>query len=390
MSTLQQLVAEKKEVVETVMDIFEQGAEIVASVVGEIFPIFQIAAPIVKLALDNVESKEAEFMKEQFQKVRDKLDVISEEITSINNEIKKSAMDSEYFSIEENLINQFRKFMDFLNAKPKYRETKKKLFLDHFNRSGGEKNLNILYDAVTGNRAFGEPILEIALNYEEKNRRVMEDFCDRLKKLFCIGLIVLMGHAALENEDEEELAKQWSEKMKDVEVRMKIVIDDCIGSFAEQAKIDIHRLLRDKNDKNNNQLAEIILEFLKKKYNWVMWSVRVFSEPTGIFSMFSRKEYHCLTGKSRFDVPKINDTVNISVSYSSSPEPLNKTQINQLMENQKKNDVKAISEEIFYNIPACVVHTIQNNKEVAVACSFPEELHFWQQYKNVVLCVHPS
>ncbi|XP_039608860.1 protein rapunzel-like [Polypterus senegalus] len=390
MSALQQLVAEKKEVVETVMDIFEQGAEIVASVVGEIFPIFQIAAPIVKLALDNVESKEAEFMKEQFQKVRDKLDVISEEITSINNEIKKSTMDSEYFSIEENLINQFRKFMDFLNAKPKFRETKKKLFLDHFNKSGGEKNLNILYDAVTGNRAFGEPILEIALNYEEKNRRVMEDFCDRLKKLFCIGLIVLMGHAALENEDEEELAKQWSEKIKDVEIRMKIVIDDCIGSFAEQAKIDIQRLLRDNNATNNKQMADLLLEFLKKKYNWVMWSVRVFNEPTGIFSKLCWKEYHCLTGKSRFDVLKVNDTVNISVSYSSSPEPLNKTQINQLMENQKKNDVKAISEEIFYNIPACVVHTIQNNKEVAVACSFPEELHFWQQYKNVVLCVHPS
>ncbi|MGH0162698.1 UNVERIFIED_CONTAM: hypothetical protein FKN15_056740 [Acipenser sinensis] len=183
-SQLKEWVAGNKETIETVMEIFEQGAEIVASVVGEFFPIFQIAAPIVKLALDNVESTEAEYMKEQFQKVRDKLDVVSEEITSINNEIKKSGMDQQYFGVEENLTNQFRKFMDILNAKPKFKEVKKKLFLDFFSRTGKEQNLEILYNAVMGAELFTESILNITLVYEEKNRRVMEDFCSRLKKRF--------------------------------------------------------------------------------------------------------------------------------------------------------------------------------------------------------------
>ncbi|KAJ8288014.1 hypothetical protein COCON_G00006730 [Conger conger] len=70
-SQLQRLVTEKKNVVETAMEVFEQGAEVVARIAGDLFPVFAIAAPIVKLALDNVESKEAAFMKEQFQKVRD-------------------------------------------------------------------------------------------------------------------------------------------------------------------------------------------------------------------------------------------------------------------------------------------------------------------------------
>ncbi|XP_040899435.1 protein rapunzel-like isoform X3 [Toxotes jaculatrix] len=235
---LQKLVAEKKDMVETVMEVFEQGAEVVASIAGDLFPVFSIAAPIVKLALDNVESKEATFMKEQFQKVRERLEVVSEEIQRINDEIKKSGMDAMYFSVEENITNQFRKYMDILNAKPKVREVKKKLFLDHFARTGGDKNLYTLYNAVTGDNFSGEPVLEITLNYEEKSRRAMEEFCARLKKLFCIGLIALLGHAALKGYDEEDaLLKDWSEKMNTVQAKMNTVIEDCIVSFPTQAEL---------------------------------------------------------------------------------------------------------------------------------------------------------
>ena len=138
---LQKLVADKKNVVETVMEVFEHGAEVVASIAGDLFPVFAIAAPLVKLALDNVESKEAEFMKQQFQKVRESLEVISEDIQRINEEIKKSGADAAYFSVEENISNQFRKYMDILNAKPKFREVKKKLFLEHFVKTGDRKSV---------------------------------------------------------------------------------------------------------------------------------------------------------------------------------------------------------------------------------------------------------
>lgn len=42
----------------------------------------------MKLPLDNVESKEAAFMKEQFQKVCERLELVSEEMQWINEEIK--------------------------------------------------------------------------------------------------------------------------------------------------------------------------------------------------------------------------------------------------------------------------------------------------------------
>ncbi|KAL2084396.1 hypothetical protein ACEWY4_019914 [Coilia grayii] len=387
---LQRLVADKKNVVETVMDVFEQGAEVVASIAGDLFPVFAIAAPIVKMALDNVESKEAEYMKEQFQKVRDRLEVVSEEIQRINEEIKKSAADAAYFSVEENLTNQFRKYMDILNAKPKFREVKKKLFLEHFKKTGEDKNLITLYNAVTGDNFSGESVLDITLNYEQKNRRAVEDFCARLKKLFCIGLIALMGYNALKGgDDEEDLLREWGEKMKVVQSKMTTVIEDCINSYPEQAMIDVKRVVRDSREKSNKDLADTIIETLKTKYDWVNWSVRVFHAPTGLFK--NKKEFQCFAGRSRFHVPSVEDKLNVMVSYSASPEPLNKEHIQQLIASQKKPTITDVAELLFDKVPVCVVQTVKTScKDVACSYSFAEELHYWEELKNFYVCVHSA
>lgn len=387
---LQQLIASKKDVVENVMEVFEQGAEVLASIAGDLFPIFSIAAPIVRLALDNVESKEAEYMKEQFQRVRERLEVISEEIQRINDEVRKSGMDATYFSVEENITNQFRKYMDILNAKPKFREAKKKQFLDHFNKTQGDKNLHILYGAVTGESFSGDSVLDITLNYEQKSRRPVEDFCARLKKLFCIGLIALMGYTALKGcDDEDELLQRWAQNMQVVQTKMNAVIEDCINSFPSQAEIDIKRLVRNHRDKSNQQLANMIIENLKGKYDWVSWSVRVFNSPRGLFT--SKKDFQCSTGKSRFQVPSSDENLNVMVSYSASPEPLDKAQIQQLVQDQKKVTVPVIAELVFEKIPTCTVHAVKTScKEIAYSWSFHDELHFFEEFKNFYLFVHSS
>lgn len=387
---LQKLVAQKKDVVENVMEVFEQGAEVVASIAGDLFPVFSIAAPIVRLALDNVESKEAEYMKEQFQKVRDRLEVVSEEVQQINQEIKKSGVDATYFTVEENLTNQFRKFMDVLNAKPKYREIRKKTFLDHFNRTGGDKNLHTLYSAVTGDNFSGESVLEITLNYEQKSRRAVEEYCATLKKLFCVGLIALLGHAALKGDEEEEkLLQEWSEKMKVVQSKMIVVIEDCINSFSTQSELDAKRIVRDQSDKSNQQLADMLVEHLKKKYDWVCWSVRIFNSPTGLFT--NKKDFQGLTGKSRFQVSASDDKLNVVVSYSASPEPVDKARIQSLVLEQKKLSMMQLAELLFETIPVCVVHTIKTScKDLGYSSSFSDELHFFEEYKNFYVFLHSA
>lgn len=385
-----QKIAQKKDVVETVMEVFEQGAEVIASVAGDIFPVFSIVAPIVKLALDNVESKEAQYMTEQFQKVRDRLEAVSEEIQQINDEIKRSGIDDTYFSVEENLLNQFRKFMEVLNAKPKFREVRKKTFLEHFKKTGGDNNLHKLYNAVTGDNFSGESVLEITLNYEQKSRRPVEEFCAMLKQLFCIGLIALVGHASLEGYGEEEkLLQEWGEKMKVVQSKMIVVIEDCINSFPTQAELDSKRIVRDHSDKSNQQLADILIEHLKKKYDWVCWSVRVFNSPTGMFT--SKKDFHGLTGKSRFQVPTSDDKLNVVISYSASPEPVRKDQIQNLISEQKKPAMTAMAEQLFETIPVCVVHTVKSScKDLGFSCSFSDELHYYEEFKNFCVFLHSA
>ncbi|XP_051575340.1 protein rapunzel-like [Myxocyprinus asiaticus] len=386
---LQKLVAQKKDVVETVMEVFEQGAEVVASIAGDLFPVFSIAAPIVKLALDNVESKEAVYMKEQFQKVRDHLEVVSEEIQQITEEIKKSGVDATYFSVEENMTNQFRKFMDVLNAKPKFREVRKNEFLKHFARADGDKNLHVLYNAVTGYNFSGESVLEIILNYEQKSRRVLEDFCARLKKLFCIGLIAFLGYTTLKGDDDEKVLQEWSENMKVVQAKMNVVIEDCINSFPTQAELDSKRIVRDHSDKSNQQLADMIVEHLKKKYDWVCWSVRVFNSPTGLFT--NKKDFQGLVGKSRFQVQASDEKLNVVISYSSSPEPIDKTRIQNLISEQKNPKVIAVAEQLFETIPLCVVHTVKTLcKDMGFSCSFSDELHYFEEFKNFYVFLHAA
>lgn len=385
-----QKIAQKKDVVETVMEVFEQGAEVIASVAGDIFPVFSIVAPIVKLALDNVESKEAQYMTEQFQKVRDRLEAVSEEIQQINDEIKRSGIDDTYFSVEENLLNQFRKFMEVLNAKPKFREVRKKTFLEHFKKTGGDNNLHKLYNAVTGDNFSGESVLEITLNYEQKSRRPVEEFCAMLKQLFCIGLIALVGHASLEGYGEEEkLLQEWGEKMKVVQSKMIVVIEDCINSFPTQAELDSKRIVRDHSDKSNQQLADMLIEHLKKKYDWVCWSVRVFNSPTGMFT--SKKDFHGLTGKSRFQVPTSDEKLNVVISYSASPEPVRKDQIQNLISEQKKPAMTAMAEQLFETITVCVVHTVKSScKDLGFSCSFSDELHYYEEFKNFCVFLHSA
>ncbi|KAK7886589.1 hypothetical protein WMY93_026210 [Mugilogobius chulae] len=334
---LQKMVADKKDMVETIMEVFEKGAEVVASFAGDIFPVFAIAAPIVKLAMDNVESEEAAYMKEQFQKVRDRLDVVSEQIQRINNEIKKSCMDAKYFTVEENITHQFRLYMEILEEEtPEYREENKQMFLEHFDVSEGDKNLHTLYNAVTGENFSGESVLEIIMNYEEKSRRAVEDFCARLKHLFCVGLIALLGHAALDGYGEEELLKEW----------------------------DCRKVVRDQSGLSCEELAQAILDKLKHKYDWVSWSVRVFLSPKGF--LVKKKECHCLTGKSRFQVVLENKRM-----WWCPTAPL----LSLWTENELPGD--------------CVVHTIKTNK-LACCSSFSPELHYWEAHEKMFVCVHSA
>ncbi|XP_047216638.1 uncharacterized protein LOC124865529 isoform X1 [Girardinichthys multiradiatus] len=391
-SSLEKVVAQKKEAIEALMDMFEKGSEVLASAVGELFPLCEAAAPVLRLALDNVQSKEVFYVKEQFLTVRNKLDVLSSQLEDIDSEIKKGKLDLNYFSVEENIRNQFRKYIDILETKQQFRSVKTRLFLEHFARTGGEKNLYVLYDALMGTNSFGEPILEIVERYVVRNRRLLEDFCVRMKELFCLGLIALLGHCALtlqSQEEEQDKIQEWSTKIEEVESKMKTTIESCITAFPEQAKLDMERLLQEEEDENLQDAAQRLLAFLVKKYDWVSWSVRLINHSGSTFkNLRAGKHFYHVAGQNWFEVLQVNN-INLVVSFSTKPQPVPRDCIRQLMEGPgKKGNAPEVVEVLEKQLCGFIVHAVSRHKESAAAWSFPDDFHYWEHHKNVVVCVH--
>ncbi|KAK2903564.1 hypothetical protein Q8A67_008277 [Cirrhinus molitorella] len=384
-SPLERVVAQKKEAIEAVMEMFERGAEVLASAVGELCPLFEASAPVLRLVLDNVESKEVTYVKDQFLVVRSKLDVLSCQLQDIDSEIRRRRLDSQFFSVEENLRNQFRKYIDILEAKPEYKEVKKRLFLEHFFITGGEKNLCVLYDALMGNSTFGEPILDVVEQYEARNRRVLEDFCVRLKELLCLGIIALLGYCFLTQgeESEQEKIREWNTKIQEIETKMKEMIERCVDSFPEQAELDIKRLVKEKENGNLQEIAKELLDFLVKKYDWVSWSIRVISNLGKISNLRAGQNFQCVAGQNYFEVSQGNDT-NLVVSFSSNPQPVPNESVKQMMEGPaRKGDAKAAVELLEKQLAGFLVHAVSRHKDSFALSNFPEECHYWEKHKNI-------
>ncbi|XP_072110548.1 protein rapunzel-like [Mobula birostris] len=189
-----------KSAVEAVQGVmaFIESAEKLASACGVFRPLISLAAAIVKLALGKVDSPELTYMKEQFQIVRNKLDVISDQIKDV------------LWAVQENMR--------------KHKEPVSEVHGHHL-------------------RGATQPILDTVMKCDQRNRRLMEQFCVRLKSLFCTGMIPWLAHAAITGNDAKALEKQWDEKLSKVDEKIKSMIDRCINEFAEQAKIDTERFV---------------------------------------------------------------------------------------------------------------------------------------------------
>ncbi|XP_043918333.1 uncharacterized protein LOC122794187 [Protopterus annectens] len=395
--SLKDVLIDSKDAVVTGMELFLQEPEFLICTTEMLFPLVEVATPFMKLVLQNEESSEVKYIKEQFQMVRDKLEEIADQIVDINKALKKKDIDSEFFKIEENLLFLFEKYLDILEASPKFKEGKKTQFIEDYEAFPAEKDLNELYDAAVGDASFGCSILDFAMDYTEKHRRALEQYFSRLLRLFYLGLIIVMGYKAITMESGEKFKKQWSEKMLRVEAKMKSLIDDCISNFPQQARIDVLKVCPlEEAGRSNSDLATLILNVLKEKYDWVRWSVHVHDPCTSWFnywfSFWSAKEdYHLHTGKSSFTFPEFTKH-NVIVSYSSGLKQLDSALIQKLVCHLESKDVncdltKATS-FLNENMPGHVVHILRGNQKMECSHNFPADCHYNESFQMFQLCIH--
>ncbi|XP_015192184.1 protein rapunzel-like isoform X1 [Lepisosteus oculatus] len=200
----------------------------ISSAAAVVNPIFGIAGSLIRVVLHQIDDEDIKTLKKEFNSVHKALDDISQQNRNALLQIKKETLDGQYSKVEENIKNQFRKFMELVEAKPEHQSRKREDFEEHFANDLGDQNLHTLYDGVMGKpKLFSKPILEVYMKHSHGDRKVMERLCTRLTYLFCIGLIALMGYAAVIGDDEEELSEEWAEKMENVQERMQEVLRRC-------------------------------------------------------------------------------------------------------------------------------------------------------------------
>lgn len=200
----------------------------ISSAAAVVNPIFGVAGSLIRVVLHHVDDEDIRTLKREFGSVNRKLDEISQQNRNTLLQIKKETLDGQYSQVEENLKNQFRKFMEMVEARPEIRNRKRDDFEESYANDLGDQNLHTLYDGVVGkSKLFSKPILEVYLKHSQGDRLTMERLCTRLTYLFCIGLIALMGYAAIIGDDEEGLSEEWGEKMEQVQQKMQEALSKC-------------------------------------------------------------------------------------------------------------------------------------------------------------------
>lgn len=393
MNAVADWLVQNKDKIEKGVEIMGQASEVLAATVGQLHPILEAVFVASAELLSNPEGKEARYMTQQFEMVNQKLEGIQDEIDKIALELQRTSLNKQNFDREAQMISQYEKFQDFVNAKPKFKEKKMEKFISHFENTDADMNLDALYNAVTGSNTSGDPMLETIVTTEQRSRRAVEDFCARLKKLFVVGIIAVMGHAALkEGVVGEEMVKKWQERMEDVEKRMKAAVDDCTENFADQAKIDMEGLLLENPGTVNQEFIKSLLESLNKKYDWVNWSIRAFNDKERIFffNWLAGKKYHGSGGANWFDILTKNK-VKVVVSFCVNPKSINKSQIEEQIEGQKlKGNMMEVAQSLNKSFPNCLVHAVSPYKDVVETNNFHEDSYYYGKHKKAYLCIHPE
>ncbi|KAJ3598554.1 hypothetical protein NHX12_002063 [Muraenolepis orangiensis] len=369
-----------------------KASEVLASTVGQFHPILKAVFVASGEILNNPEGEEARYLAEQFELVNQKLESIQNEVDQIGSALEISSMNKQNFEREAQMLSQYEKFQEFLKAKPEFKGKKKEKFLSHYENTGGDLNLDALYNAVTGQNIAGKLMLVTVVTGKARSRRAVEDFCACLKRLFLVGIIAIMGHAALkEGAVDEEMMKKWQERMEDVETRMKAAVEDCTNNFAEQAKTDLEGELNSKTVSLETDFIESILESLIKKYDWISWSIRVFQvkEWCCIFNCLAGKKFHGQSGGENIFEVMVNNKFMVVVSYCVEPLAIKRDYVLEQIEEQKLDrNMMNVAEVLSRNIPNSLVHAVSPYKAVVETNNFQPECYFYSKHKNAFICIH--
>uniref|UniRef100_A0A4W5Q6Y8 Rapunzel 5 n=1 Tax=Hucho hucho TaxID=62062 RepID=A0A4W5Q6Y8_9TELE len=388
-----------EEMLMNIMDKLEEGLEfigqasaVLAATVGQLHPFLKAVFELSYELFSNPERQEAHYLNKQLSKVNQKLDEIQDETNQIAREQQRISLNKQYFDCEAQILSQYEKFQDIINAKPDYKMKTMENFISHYENTDSDINLNTLYNAVTGNNISGNPMLKTVAYTGQWNRWAVEDFCARLKKLFLKGIIAAMCYGILKKRVvRDEMVKKWQDRMEDIENRMKAVVDDIIENFAQRAEDDIIKQLAEKPGSVDLDFTGSILDTLVKKYYWVRWSVKVFNDKKRIFcfNCLVGKKYHGSEGGANYFEVMTKNNIKVMISFSVQPKLIDKDLIKQQIEGQKlKRNMMDVAQVLSRSLPNYQVHAVSYYKKVVESNNFQNDCFYDGKHQKAYLYIH--
>lgn len=207
--------------------------ENVSSFAATINPLFHIVTSLVTVAKMGIAPEDAHKLDEDFRAVQDKLKTISQANQVMLQQIRLDEVNETYGKHEESIKHQYGAFITMVEKIKKDPEGSKR-YMDDFKsvyeKDKEDNSLGVFYRGITGSPQFGQPLLEVYLNYYGKNRAVMEARCSQLAHLIHIGLVTLMAHTAITEDDLETVKEKWETRGKEIQAKMDEVLDQCDGN----------------------------------------------------------------------------------------------------------------------------------------------------------------
>ncbi|XP_077576942.1 protein rapunzel [Stigmatopora nigra] len=200
----------------------------ISSAAAMVNPIFGVAGALLRVVVNHVDDEDICRLRQEFGSINRSLDDIKRENERVLSAIQKETVVNQYSKLQENLKNQFRKYVELLEAPPEHLQGKKEDFVASYRSDGGDTNLFSLYRGVVAHaNVFSHPILEVYRTHSGGDRPSMERLCTQLTYMFWIGLVALLGFSALIEDDVEQISEDWSQNMQQVKEKMEQVLAEC-------------------------------------------------------------------------------------------------------------------------------------------------------------------
>ncbi|XP_076359737.1 uncharacterized protein LOC143252049 [Tachypleus tridentatus] len=264
----------------------------ILGVIGNLGPLFSVAGAIVGLIFGGQESAEMKFMKEQFGKVHNKLEIISDQIRDLEYIIDQSTVDMQFFSSEENIKHQIRYLNEYMRHGVEGESKERDDFIRRFQQAGEDRNIYTLYNGIIGRGSiFTRPILKTVRDKTECYNKQVKAMGGRLVELLTAGVMSYISYTKISGGKTEPIQNDWEEKLKHVNEVINEHLEYCKSNYRTFAAKDMEKVMREKEAGSNRDVVVALLDLLGDKFDWLYWMIVVYDPVSGF-------ENHVVGGSS--------------------------------------------------------------------------------------------